>query len=254
MRVGLCLWRVTITLLIFSPALSVDAAEIRIVASPSVSAVVRELGPRFESATGHKLSVRYGLIAAQKQQIEAGDFDLAITPSAVVDYEIAQGKIRPQTRTEVARAGLGVGIREGATKPDLATIDSFKQVLLGARSLSYVANEPSGMQIGKDFESLGIGEAVKAKIKSQVSVRDVWKAVANGNAELGFGFVPNALSAPGIEFAGSFPASLQFYTAVAAAVGVTAQQPDAAEAFIKYLIGPVADPVIKKAGFEPAKP
>jgi molybdate transport system substrate-binding protein len=241
-------------LLILFSAVSADAAEIRIVASPSVSAVIRSLGPQFESATGHHLTVRYGLVVAQKQQIEAGDFDLAITPLEVMDHEIALGKIGSQTRTEIARTGLGVGVRAGAPKPDVATTDSFKRALLSASSFSYVANEPSGIGIGKDFESLGIGEAVKSKIKSQNSIGAVWKAVANGDAELGFGFIPNTLSAPGIEFAGPFPASLQFYTVVAAGVGVDARQPDAAQAFIKYLMGPAANTIMKTSGFEHARP
>ncbi len=233
---------------------SAQAAEIRVIASPSVSAILRELGPRFERATGHKLTASYGLVPAQKQQIEAGDFDLAIIPGEVMDYEIAQRKISAQTHVQIARTGLGVGILNGAPKPDLATIDGFKRTLLDAKSVSYVSKEPSGKQVERDFESLGIAEAMKSRIASKELIAQVWQAVASGKAALGFGFIPNVKSAAGVEFAGPFPRDLQFYTVIAVGVGAAAQQPDAARAFITYLTSPDAGAVFAANGFEPTLP
>ena len=169
-----------------------------------------------------------------------------------MDYEIAQGKIGSQTRVQIARTGLGVGICSGAPKLSIATVDGFKRALLDARSVSYFAAEPSGRQISQDFGGLGIAEAMKSKIVSKESTAQVWEAVASGEAELGFGFIPNVKSARGVEFAGPFPDGLQFYTNLAAGVGVAAGQPNAATAFIKYLTNPDSDAVIRVNGFEPA--
>src|SRR5262249_23199153 len=46
-----------------------NAAEIRVLCSNGIKAVVEELVPRFEQATRHKVVVKYGLAAALKQQI-----------------------------------------------------------------------------------------------------------------------------------------------------------------------------------------
>jgi molybdate transport system substrate-binding protein len=240
---------ILLTMAMLSPAISAQAAEIRVIASPSVSRIIRELSSPFESATGHKLTVFYGLVPAQKQKIEAGDFDLAIIPGEVMDYEIAQGKIGFQTRVQIARTGLGVGMRSGAPK---LSIDGFKRALLDARSVSYVAAEPSGRQVSQDFRELGVEEVMKSKIVSKESTAEVWEAVASGEAGLGFGFIPNVKSARGVEFAGPFPDGLQFYTILAAGVGVAAGQPDAAKALVKYLTNPDSDAVIRANGFEPA--
>jgi molybdate transport system substrate-binding protein len=254
MDIGRRLLGASAALLLLSSALTAHAADLRIVATPSISGVIKELEPRFEAATGNKLVIQYGLTVAQKQNIEAGNFDLAISPSDVIDQEIAQGKIAASTRIDIAKTGLGVGMRAGARKPSLATAAHFKRAMLKARSVAYVTKEPSGQHINQDFATLTIADAMAAKTLSKESIGDVWKSVASGDAEMGIGFMPNVLSTPGVEAVGLFPAKLQFYTRVTAGIGVAAQQPDAAKAFIKYLLAHNAQPVLRANGFEAAAP
>ena len=227
------------------------AAEIRVVTSPGLSAVFKVVGPKFEGATGHKLTFQYGLEAAQKKNIQAGEFDLAIVPSHVLDDAIKDGKIAADSRTPVARAGLSVGVRAGATKPDVGSVDAFKHAMVAAKSVAYAANELTGRQIAKDFEALGIAEIMKAKIKPQKTVTLVWQAVASGDAELGFSFTSNLLAAPGVELVGSFPTELQYSVALVAGIGSAAHETDAAKAFIKFLLAPEAVAVLKAKGLEP---
>ena len=229
-----------------------QAAELQVVTSPGLSAVFKELGPRFERATGDKLIFQYGLEVAQKQNIDTGDFDLAIVPAQVLDNEIKAGKIAASTRMPVASAGLGVGVRAGAAKPDVASLDAFKRAMIAAKSVAYAANESTGRQIAKDFENLGIAEVMKAKTKPQETVPLVWQAVASGDAELGFGFTSNILSAPGVELAGPFPAELQYSVPLVAGIATAARQAGAAKAFIEYLRTPECASVFKAKGLEPA--
>ncbi len=231
-----------------------QAAEIRVVTSPGLSAVFKELGPQFERATGHTLSFQYGLEAAQKQQISTGEFDLAIVPAHVLDDAIKEGKIAAETRTPVASAGLSVGVRAGAAKPDVGSVDAFKRAMVAAKSVAYAANELTGRQIAKDFETLGIAEIMKAKTKPQKTVAQVWQAVAAGDAEIGFSFTSNLLSAPGVELAGRFPSELQYLVTLVGGVGTTANEAAPAKAFINYLLAPEAASVFKAKGLEPPAP
>ena len=241
-------------LLFCSRSIAAEAAEIRVVTSPGLSAVFKVLGPQFELATGNTLTFRYGLQAEQKQQIEAGDFDLAIVPSDVLDGAVKAGKIVVETRIPVARVDLGVGVRSGAAKPDLTSVDAFKRAMLAAKSVAYIADEPAGRQIASDFEKLGITEIMTARIKPQKTVPLVWKAVATGDAELGFGFASNILSVEGVELAGHFPTELQYFVEMTAGVGSAAQEADAAKAFIKYMRTPEAASVLKAKGLVPPAP
>jgi molybdate transport system substrate-binding protein len=56
-----------------------------------------------------------------------------------------------------------------------------------------------------------------------------------------------------LDAAGPFPAKVQFYTGVSAGIATGAQQPHAAKAFIKDLLGRQAKAALKANGFEPAK-
>ena len=255
MKFASCIVAIAIgTLVPFVQGMAAVAGEIRIVASPGISGVLGQVGPLFERASGHTLAIQYGLVPAQKQQIGSGEFDLAIVPSFVLDEAITQGKIAAGSRTAVARALVAVGVRAGTAKPDVSSLDAFKRVMLAAKSVSYVTNEPTGVNIAKGFERLGIAEAMNAKTKSQESVQRVWQAVANGDVELGFGFTSNALAVPGVEVAGPFPEELQFPTIMAAGIGSSARQADAAKALITYLLSSEVAAVIKAKGLEPPKP
>ena len=231
-----------------SRCVAAEAAGIRIVTSPGLAGVFKVLGPQFERTTGNTLNFRYGLQAEQKKEIEAGDFDLAIVPSEVLDGAVKAGKIVAATRSPVARVDLGVGVRAGAAKPDLSSVDAFKRAMLAAQSVAYVADEPTGMQIAGDFEKLGIAEVMKAKTKPQKTVSLVWKSVATGDAELGFGFASNILAVEGVELAGHFPAELQYFVEMTAGVGSAAQAADGAAAFIKYMRTPEAAAALKANG------
>src|SRR5262249_18970019 len=112
-----------------------QAAEIRVLCSNGLQAVMEDLAPKFEKATGNKVVVKYGLAAGFKQQIEGGEaFDLAVLTPPMIDDLIKQGKMAGDSRTVIARTGLGLMIRAGAKKPDVSTTDAFKRSLLGAKS------------------------------------------------------------------------------------------------------------------------
>ncbi|MFZ0845065.1 MAG: molybdate ABC transporter substrate-binding protein [Pseudolabrys sp.] len=231
--------------------LAANAAEIRVIASPALTAAFKVLAPQYEHASGNTLSLQYGLGAAQKQRIDAGDFDLAIIPVFALDSAIKDGRIVVDTRTVVADVDLGVGVRAGAVKPDVASVGAFKRAMLAAKSVTYVMDEPAGRQITKDFETLGIADLMRAKAKPKDKVAQVWEAVASGEAELGFGFTSNLLFVQGVQFAGSFPTELQYSVAMVAGIGSTAHEMAAAKAFIKFLLAPEAVAVLKAKGLEP---
>src|SRR5690349_18430916 len=70
------------------------AAEITVLCSNGLKAVIEELVPQFERATKNKVMVTYGLAAALKQRIEAGEpFDVAFLTPAAMDDLIAHNKV-----------------------------------------------------------------------------------------------------------------------------------------------------------------
>src|SRR3981189_1351702 len=83
------------------------AAEIKVLCSNGFHAVMVEVGPQYEKASGHKLVVSYGLAAVLGRQIEAGEaFDLAILAPPQIDGLIKQNKIAADSRLVPGSSGL----------------------------------------------------------------------------------------------------------------------------------------------------
>lgn len=227
---------------------SVGAAEVRLICSNALQSVMVELGPQFEKATGHQLVITYGSTGPLKAQIEKGAaFDLTILGPAAIDDLTKQGKLAAATRVEVARSGMGVAIRKGASKPDLGSTEAFKRALLQAKSIAYSETGLTGTYLTGLFERLGISDALKAKT---VQGRGA-ELVGKGEAELGMTQISEILPVAGAELAGPLPPELQHYTVFPAAVATAAQQADAAKDLLKFLASLEAAKVIRAHGLEP---
>ena len=239
-------------LAVLSQGTAAQAAEIKIIAGAVMAPVFEELGPQFERATGHKLVIKYGVTGEMKRQIEGGEaLDLAIVGSPLLDDLIKQGKIAADSRTLLARVGMAVGVRAGGPKPNVSSVDAFKRALVSAKSVTYAPEGITGMQLAKFMEQHGIAEQMKAKTKPQTVPVNIAKAVAAGEAELGFALSSILVSVPGVELAGLFPAELQNWFVNTAGISAAAKQPDAAEALIKHLTTPTAAAAFKAKGMEP---
>jgi len=77
----MAIWLALLVMLASALAGPIDAqaAEIKLISTIGVRSAVEELAPQFESKTGHKLAITFGVANVLKRQIEAGEpFDLAI--------------------------------------------------------------------------------------------------------------------------------------------------------------------------------
>jgi len=201
--------------------LALHAAEIKVLASNGVKAALEELAPAFERATGNKVVVTFGLAAALKRQIEAGEaFDLAILTSAGIDDLAKQGKVDAASRASIARSGVGIGIKKGAPRPDIGTPDAFKRTLLNAKSIAYLEDGLTGTYLKVLFQRLGIADSMRSKYKNTRG----GEAVANGEVELGVTQMSEILHQTGAELAGPLPPEIQNYTNFSTAVGAGARQ------------------------------
>jgi molybdate transport system substrate-binding protein len=227
------------------------AAEIRLISSNGVKAVVEELRPQAERSSGRQLTIDFGTASALKQKIEAGAaFDVAILTTEAIDDLIKEGKIAAGTRADLTRSGIGVGIRTGAPKPDIRTPDALKRTLLKAKSITYAQDGASRVYLEQMFDHLGITEAVKPKlILEQGSARSGAK-VANGEAEIIMTLISEILPIQGIELVGPLPKELQNYVSFAAGVSPKANDMESAKALIKFFTSPAAAPTFKAKGME----
>src|SRR4029077_4540312 len=114
--------------LVVSPMAIGQAAELQILAVGAMTGAVRELGGRFERASGHTLVFRFGTTPELiKLATTGGSFDLGIVPVDVMKDVAAQARFASEPTTNIARVGLGVAVRSGAPKPDISSPHALKQ-------------------------------------------------------------------------------------------------------------------------------
>jgi molybdate transport system substrate-binding protein len=231
------------------------AAEIKVLTAGAFKQVVLAMVPDFEKQTGHKVTVQNDTVGALTKRIDGGEaFDLAVlTPGAVNDLS-GKGKFVAGSRTNLARVGIGVVVKDGTPKPDISSVDAFKKALLAAKSVAYIdpaAGGSSGIYIAGLLGKLGIAAEVNAKAKL-IHGGAVAEHIAKDEAELGIHQISEILPVKGITLVGPLPADIQNYTVYAAGLGANAKESDAAKALIKFLSGPAAADVLKSKGMEPA--
>jgi molybdate transport system substrate-binding protein len=238
-------------LLILGHSGAAYAAEIRVLCSLGIKSVVEDLIPQFERTSGHKVVIEYGLAAQYKQQIEGGkDFDLTILTPALIDDLIKQSKVAADSRTVIARTGLGLMIRAGGRKPDVSNPDAFKRALLGAKAIAFAREGASGVAFVATVERLGMTETLKSKFRPTGGGQEVNDLVVRGEADFGVLPLSEIIGVNGAELGGMFPADVQTFITMAGAVNVQAKQGAAARDLLKFLTSPAALPTIKAKGME----
>jgi len=227
------------------------AAEIRVLAGGAMTAIWAEIKPKFEQDSGHKLDIFFGTTPNLIKEATSGKpFDVGIVPVEVMEDAAARARFVAGPKIDIARVGLGVAVRAGATKPDISTSAALKAALLKADSVASIPESATGYSIAKVFDRLGITEPMKAKMKAQPTPAQVVAVVAKGEAELGL-FLMNVLMAPGLDVVGPFPADVQQEVVFTAALGAETREAGAAKALLDYLKTPTADAVIKSKGMRP---
>jgi molybdate transport system substrate-binding protein len=224
-------------------------AQIKVMASAAFREAYLELLPEFERTSGHKVANSWVPSVQMMSRLKGGEAtDVVILSAAALD-ELSRAGIIAE-RFDLAKSGVGVAVRAGATRPDISSGEALKRAVLAAKSVVY-STGPSGIYLSELFQRMGIAEHIKPKVK-QVQGEPAGAVVARGEAEIGFQQMSELLPVPGIDVIGPLPAEVQQITVFSAGLHARAQAPDAARMLVGFLKAPAAAPVIRKKGMEPA--
>lgn len=232
-----------------------EGAEVRVLSAAVMKPLFAALTPEFERTSGHKLAVRYGPAGTVKSSFEAGAMvDVVIVQRPVANDLARKGKLNPRGMTTLARSGIAVAVRQGMRKPDISTIETFKQALLSAKSISYpdpAEGHAAGILFRKITERLGIAGAVA--IKAKLQKRPFSESPPEDQADLAIAQPSEIAITPAYELVDLIPEDLQDYDQFSwtVAVAATAKEPVAAAALIKFLASSKAALQMKKMGMEP---
>jgi molybdate transport system substrate-binding protein len=237
-------------------AQTTSAAEIKVFSTIGVKGVLEELAPKFEKATGHKLAITWSTAALLMKRVQASEqADALILIQRNIEALQKDGKVAPGSETLFAKSSFAVGVKAGAAKPDISTVEAFKKSLLAAKAISYsnpASGGASGVYIAKQIEKMGITEQMKGKTKHPPSGGFSGTLLVSGEADIAIQSKPELLHVSGVDVVGPLPGDMAFTVTYDAAVQTGAAQTDAAKALVKYLMSPEAQAVFKAKGYDPA--
>jgi len=232
------------------PAAAQDNA-LHLLVSNGMKGSMEALQGQCEEEVGRRLAIQFGSTASLKRRIEAGEaFDVTIITIEAIDDLIMKALLTSATRMAVGRSELGVGIRAGASKPDIRSVATFRQALRQAPSITYPQDGASRGYIEQMFGRLGIADDVKSKIILAPGSGPATDSVAAGKAAMVLTLFSEIVPAHGVEILGPFPGEYQSDIRFGAAASAQSTQADAATALIAFLAGPKVTAVLKAKGID----
>src|SRR5258705_1633124 len=233
-------------------AASASAGEITVVATGGpLREVMGVLGRMFEKASGH--TVKHSIKAAPaiiKDVKDGASIDLIVSGNDTIDALVKDGLIAAGSSAKVMQSRVGLGVRTGAPKPDISTVEALKAALLAAKTVAH-SQGTSGQYFTTVVAKLGIADALKPKT-IVVTGRPVGAAVASGEAEIGIQQVAELVPVPGVTLVGPLPADLNRIIGYSVGIPSKAKEIDAAKAFAKFIASGEALAAYKQKGMEPA--
>jgi molybdate transport system substrate-binding protein len=229
-------------------------AELNVITSGGFAAPLQELQPEFEKATGIKLTVTRGASQGSGRdtigaQLRRGfPADVVIMSREGLDDLIAEKKVVAGSDVNLGQTPLGMAVRAGASKPDIRTVEAFKQTMLRAKSVTFPGSTTGIYMVKKLFPQLGIASEMAPKTTSTGVA-----AVAKGDAEIAVQPVSELLHTPGTEFVGTIPKEIQYVSVFSAAMVMGSKEAKAAKQLIDFLTSDKAKLAIKATGMEPVK-
>jgi molybdate transport system substrate-binding protein len=230
-------------------------ADIRVFSTGAPAEAERVIAETFVQQSGHRVLFTVAPPGAIRAKLAAGEKpDILVLPSQGVDALDKAGALRPGSRVDLARVGIGVIVRRGAPLPDISTVQAIRTLLLDARAIAY--SEPaSGGQLApalaRMFKELGVEDAVKTKAILRNAIDGGADLVASGQAAVGLFNISEVATAQGVTLVGPLPPGLQSYITFAGAVHADSTSPEPAAAFLHALSDAGARKRWSDAGLEP---
>lgn len=210
----------------------------RILSTLAVQGVVGEMLPVLRAEAGVALDLVFEPTALLLQRLRAGEpADIAILTSAGIDALAQEGLLDAASKVDVAVSKVGIAVKHGAPKPDIATPQAVRALLLAVPSLCYSRAGASGIFFAKVIRELGIAEAIAHKA-TVIASGFTAEQVANGRCAIAIQQVSELLVVPGVDIVGPLPEPIQERLMFSAAVARAARDGRSAAGVLRALVRP----------------
>src|SRR5215813_6453866 len=215
------------------------SVQLKVLMSGGFTGAYEQLLPEFERNTGTKVTTGSGSSQGTGPQTigvklaRGVPADVVILSREGLNELIAANRIAGGTDVDLARTPLGVAVRARTPKPDVSTVESFKQVLLEAKTVAIPASTGGIWLTTELFPRLGIAGKINVKVTPRGT--DATALVAAGGADLAVLPVSEILHAAGVGFGGAIPPEIQLVQVFSAAVVAGSNEMEGSKRLIEFL-------------------
>ncbi|HYM17462.1 MAG TPA: molybdate ABC transporter substrate-binding protein [Micropepsaceae bacterium] len=245
----------SIAVLALAAAPAAKAAQIKVLVSGAMAHALQDISEDFTKKNGHTLDFQVGTTGVVQDKVRMGEkADIVEVTSAGMDQLEKEKLVMPGTRVELARALIGVAVKDGSPVPDISTPAALKQRLMSARAVAYIdpkVGGQAGAAIVGMLSKMGITDDVAKKAVYGKTGAEAVQKMANGEADIAISFISEMMPIKGAKVVGTLPAALQNPSQYAAAIGSASANLAAARDLLKAMQSAEAHRVMVNAGLEP---
>jgi molybdate transport system substrate-binding protein len=211
-----------------------SAADLKVVATPDMAAVLTSLAPQLEEITEGAVVIEAVSPAAVKKRLSVEPFDVAIVSENVAKSLRKRGKLAPNGWSFVALVGDGVAVPASAPRPDIGTVAGLRQAFLAARKIAFTGDDASGAHLRRVLARLEIADQVEARLTDTGSANPL-ESLIDGDSDLAVAPLSEIAAMPAVQSAGPLPWEVQRLMPVVGAIGAETAAPEAARRLIGFL-------------------
>lgn len=230
------------------PAAPAAAGEVRAAVASNFTAAAKEIARAFAAETGHRVILSFGA---------TGQLFTQITQGAPFDVFLAADRVRPARAVDEGYAVAGTQLTYAtgrlvlySREPGVATgPETLKDGRLDRLAIANPLTAPYGAAAVEAMEALGVAAAWKDRIVQGTNIAQTYQFVATGNAAAGF----VALSqVAGVEGGSRWLVPAELHTPIAqdAVLLAGAADPEAARAFLDFLMAPEGRAIVARYGYD----
>ncbi|WP_145137940.1 substrate-binding domain-containing protein [Pseudomonas duriflava] len=261
MKTSLFLFTLTLVVLSLPLAAAVWAASaptapLQIVSARGALAAFEAVRPTYEQTYGETLAAylapsRGSALSTLFGSLSNGQSaDVALLDRMAIFKLASAGELKAEQCTDFARSYIAMAVPTGTAKPDITSMESFKQTLLQAKSMVY-PNTASGLYLENVlFNLMGIKERIQAATRL-VRDRPISDVLAHREADIGFAQLSELKDVEGVDVVGLIPDQAQQMTLYTACLLPGSKRPEQAQRFIDYLNSSTAIEAMGTTGLKP---
>jgi molybdate transport system substrate-binding protein len=230
------------------PAVAAEPPSLTVFAAADLAFAFKELAPRFEKATGVRVTLVFGSTGNFAHQIRQGgpaDVFFAADQS-FVEALVAEGVLLAETRTLYAQGRIVLATPK-AFGPKLTELRGLLDPKVRRVAIANPAHAPYGRAAEEALRKVGVWEAIRSKLVYGENIRHTLQFVQTGAVDAGI-VARSVANVPEIDWV-PIDAGLHAPLNQAAAVVRRSPRPELGLAFIQFVNGPEGRPIMKRYGF-----